>query len=218
VATNGTRFAHYDFVRRCENAKLQTLYLQFDGMSDEVYLALRGQPLLAQKLRVYGNIVRTSMRVVLVPTIVAGLNVDQLGPIFRFALEHSRHTTGISVQPMAATGRVNLRPPRRLQPRRLATSSAPDGLTRVPDDWIPLNALTMLTRGIARLARRDRRAPPATPTARSGPTSTSTTTTDPPADELPRPRACSSRRVPEGPRGRRLPASRRWPADQLPPA
>ena len=48
--------------------------------------------------------VRTNMRAVLVPTIVAGLNVDQLGPIFRFALEHSQHVTGISVQPMAATG------------------------------------------------------------------------------------------------------------------
>ncbi len=154
VATNGLRFAHYDFVRRCEDAGLQTLYLQFDGMSDEVYLALRGQRLLAQKLRVYANIVRTNMRVVLVPTIVAGLNVDQLGPIFRFALAHSRHTTGISVQPMAATGRVNVPLPAQ------ATFDLADlahefrrqtGLTRVPEDWIPLNALTMLTRGIARL-------------------------------------------------------------------
>ncbi len=52
VATNGLRFAHYDFVRRCEDAGLQTLYLQFDGMSDEVYLALRGQRLLAHGLQV----------------------------------------------------------------------------------------------------------------------------------------------------------------------
>jgi uncharacterized radical SAM superfamily Fe-S cluster-containing enzyme len=154
VATNGTRFVHPDFVRRCEDAGLQTLYLQFDGMSDDVYLALRGQRLLAQKLRVYSNIVRTNMRVVLVPTIVAGVNVDQLGPIFRFALEHSHHTTGISVQPMAATGRVKL-----LRPTDVTFNladlalefSRQTGLTRVPDDWIPLNALTMLTRGVARL-------------------------------------------------------------------
>ena len=94
------------------------------------------------------------MRVVLVPTIVAGVNVDQLGPIFRFALEHSHHVTGISVQPMAATGRVKV-----LRPTD-ATFNLADlalefsrqtGLTRVPDDWIPLNALTMLTRGVARL-------------------------------------------------------------------
>ena len=154
VATNGTRFAHQDFAKRCEDAGLHTLYLQFDGMTDEVYLALRGQPLLDQKMRVFENLVRTNMRAVLVPTIVAGLNVDQLGPIFRFALEHSHHVTGISVQPMAATGRVKV-----LQPTD-ATFNLADlalefsrqtGLTRVPDDWIPLNALSMLTRGVARL-------------------------------------------------------------------
>lgn len=154
VATNGLRLADYDFARRCEDAGLQTLYLQFDGMTDDVYLALRGQRLLDKKLRVYDNIVRTNMRVVLVPTIVAGLNVDQIGPIFRFALEHSHHTTGISVQPMAATGRVKLPRPAEstFNLADLAIEfSRQTGLTRVPDDWIPLNALTMLTRGIARL-------------------------------------------------------------------
>jgi uncharacterized radical SAM superfamily Fe-S cluster-containing enzyme len=154
VATNGSRFAHREFADRCDEAGLHTLYLQFDGMSDEVYRVLRGQPLLDQKLRVFENLVRTNMRVVLVPTIVAGVNVDQIGPIFRFALEHSRHVTGISVQPMAATGRVKV-----LRPVDAAFNlgdlalefSRQTGLTRVPDDWIPLNALTMLTRGVARL-------------------------------------------------------------------
>jgi len=154
VATNGTRFANLDFARRCEDAGLHTLYLQFDGMSDEVYVALRGQPLVQQKLRIVENLVRTNMRAVLVPTIVAGLNVDQLGPIFRFALEHSKPVTGISVQPMAATGRVKV-------PRPADTPfdlgdlarefSRQTGLTRVPDDWFPLNALTMLTRVVAEL-------------------------------------------------------------------
>jgi 7,8-dihydro-6-hydroxymethylpterin dimethyltransferase len=154
VATNGLRFAHLDFARRCEEAGLHTLYLQFDGMTDEVYRVLRGQPLLDQKLRVYESIVRTNMRVVLVPTIVAGLNVDQLGPIFRFALEHSQHTTGISVQPMSVTGRVKV--PHHGQTTFDLADMAREfgeqtGLTRMPDDWIPLNALTMLTRGVARL-------------------------------------------------------------------
>lgn len=154
VATNGSRLAHHDFARRCEDAGLHTLYLQFDGMSDEVYLALRGQPLLEQKLRVFDNLVRTNMRAVLVPTIVAGLNVDQLGPIFRFALEHSHHVTGISVQPMAATGRVKVPRPSdaTFNLGDLALEfSRQTGLTRVPEDWIPLNSLTMLTRGVARL-------------------------------------------------------------------
>jgi len=85
VATNGSRFATPDFARRCEDAGLHTLYLQFDGMNDHVYEALRGQGLLDQKLRAFRQVEATNMRVVLVPTIVTGLNVDQLGPIFRFA-------------------------------------------------------------------------------------------------------------------------------------
>lgn len=154
VATNGLRFTHFDFVRRCEDEGLHTLYLQFDGMTDEVYLALRGQRLLDQKLRVYQNIVRTNMRVVMVPTIVAGINVDQLGPIFDFALQNSQHTTGISIQPMAATGRVKLpqATPVNFDLADMAREfGAQTGLTRMPDDWIPLNALSLLTRGVTRL-------------------------------------------------------------------
>lgn len=153
VATNGSLFANLDFTRRCEDAGLHTLYLQFDGMSDDVYVALRGEKLLERKLRVVSNVTKTSLRLVLVPTIVTGLNVDQLGPIFRFALEHSRHITGISVQPMAAAGRVNVA--RGIPaPFNLADMAVEfgrqTGLTRFPDDWFPLNALTLLTRSIAK--------------------------------------------------------------------
>jgi len=154
VATNGRTFEKLDFARRCEDAGLHTLYLQFDGMHDDVYLALRGRKLLDGKVRAVENITRTNMRIVLVPTMVAGLNVDQLGPIFQFALQHSKHITGISVQPMAATGRVKLA--RQAEsPFNLSDMAAEfgqqTGLTRYPEDWFPLNALTLLTRGVAKL-------------------------------------------------------------------
>jgi uncharacterized radical SAM superfamily Fe-S cluster-containing enzyme len=62
--------------------------------------------------------------------------------------------TGISVQPMAATGRVKVPRPAdaAFNLGDLALEfSRQTGLTRVPDDWIPLNALSLLTRSIARL-------------------------------------------------------------------
>ena len=154
VATNGSMFGSLDFTRRCEDAGLQTLYLQFDGMNDGVYHALRGRKMLDSKIRAVSNVTQTNLRVVLVPTIVAGVNVDQLGPIFRFALEHSRHVTGISVQPMAATGRVGI--PNAENARFNLADMALEfgrqtGLTRFPEDWFPLNALTLLTRGVSRL-------------------------------------------------------------------
>jgi hypothetical protein len=152
VATNGSTFATPGFAKKCEDAGLQTLYLQFDGMDDAVYRTLRGQPLLEQKLNAFTKVEETRMRVVLVPTIMAGVNIDQIGPIFNFALKHSHHVTGISVQPMAATGRLKV--PRKGSfnlvdmAKEFGTQT---GLTRFPEDWFPLNSLTMLTRGVSRL-------------------------------------------------------------------
>lgn len=154
VATNGTLFGSGEFAERCEQAGLHTLYLQFDGMTDEVYLALRGQRLLEQKIRTVEDIARGGMRLVLVPTIVPGVNVDQIGPIFRFALQHSRHVTGISIQPMACTGRVGVAGAR-ARSFNLADMAEEfgrqTGLTRSPEDWFPLNALSMFTRALSRL-------------------------------------------------------------------
>jgi uncharacterized radical SAM superfamily Fe-S cluster-containing enzyme len=152
VATNGSMFATPGFARKCEEAGLHTLYLQFDGMDDVVYNTLRGRPLLEQKLKAFTKIEETGMRVVLVPTLVAGVNVDQMGAIFNFALEHSHHVTGISVQPMAATGRVKVPGQGLFNLVDMAKEFGKQtGLTRFPDDWFPLNSLSMITRGVARL-------------------------------------------------------------------
>src|ERR1039458_6916337 len=109
VATNGSRFVSPEYARECEDAGLHTLYLQFDGVNDDVYRMLRGRPLFKAKVTAVDNIARTNMRLVLVPTIAEGVNVDQLGPIFQFALESSRHITGISIQPAAHVGLGNVR-------------------------------------------------------------------------------------------------------------
>ncbi|OGL46926.1 MAG: hypothetical protein A2161_13995 [Candidatus Schekmanbacteria bacterium RBG_13_48_7] len=94
------------------------------------------------------------MRIVLVPTIVSGLNVDQIGPIFRFALDFSHHITGISVQPAAAVGRKNLEN-RREDNFNLADLAIEFGkqtnLTKCPDDWFPLNAISSITMGLSNL-------------------------------------------------------------------
>jgi uncharacterized radical SAM superfamily Fe-S cluster-containing enzyme len=158
VATNGSLFQKPEYVERCEEAGLHTIYLQFDAMTDDAYLKLRGQRLVEQKVRVVENISRSNLRLVLVPTIVPGVNVDQIGPVFRFALGYSKHITGISIQPMANTGRVGLPgvADRSFNLADLAEEfGRQTGLTRFPDDWFPLNGLTLLTRAVSRV-RNDR--------------------------------------------------------------
>jgi hypothetical protein len=161
VATNGNRFANPDYADLCEEAGLHTLYLQFDGMRDEVYLKLRGQRLLETKIAVVKNIVNTNLRIVLVPTIASTVNVDQIGPIFRFALEYSKHITGISFQPAALTGRIEI--DGRLQQFDLAVMAKEfgqqTGLTHFPDDWFPLNAVSIITRTMSRIRHEEMATP-----------------------------------------------------------
>lgn len=153
VATNGSRFVTPGYAKLCEEAGLHTIYLQFDGMSDEVFLKMRGQKLLDKKLAAVRAIEETNMRIVLVPTIISGVNVDQIGPIFRFALEHSRIVTGISIQPCAHVGRIQV--DEDAEPFNLAAMAREfgqqTGLTRFAQDWFPLSAISLISRAVDRV-------------------------------------------------------------------
>jgi uncharacterized radical SAM superfamily Fe-S cluster-containing enzyme len=63
------------YARRLAEAGLTTVFMQFDGMSDEVYEELRGEPLLNIKLRAIENCAKAGLPVTLVPTIVKGVNI-----------------------------------------------------------------------------------------------------------------------------------------------
>jgi uncharacterized radical SAM superfamily Fe-S cluster-containing enzyme len=162
VATNGSRFVDPDYAKLCEESGLHTIYLQFDGMNDDVYLKMRGQRLLDKKIAAVRAIEQTNMRLVLVPTIMSSVNADQLGPIFQFALEHNKFVTGISIQPAADVGRIAVTNSG-AEPFNLATMARAfgeqTGLTRFPDDWFPLNSISLLSRAIERV-RNEKTHPP----------------------------------------------------------
>jgi uncharacterized radical SAM superfamily Fe-S cluster-containing enzyme len=108
VATNGIKFAEdADFAAQAGQAGLNVAYLQFDGLDDRVYMKTRGRALLDIKLRAIDNLYRASVRTVLVPTIVKGVNDDQVGAIVRFAIKNIDRIVGISWQPVAFTGRID---------------------------------------------------------------------------------------------------------------
>jgi uncharacterized radical SAM superfamily Fe-S cluster-containing enzyme len=110
VATNGIRFANEpEFLKECVDAGLNTLYLQFDGLRDDIYLKSRGRALLATKLKVIENVRKLEKKpsVVLVPTVVKGINNDQVGEILKFAMANIDVVRGINYQPVAFTGRID---------------------------------------------------------------------------------------------------------------
>ena len=109
IATNGIRIADYDFARRCHEAGLHTLYLQFDGIGEEPYRQTRNYPgIWAKKLATIENCRKVGMKICLVPTIVRGINDDQVGPIFQFAVRNIDVISAISYQPVSFTGRISL--------------------------------------------------------------------------------------------------------------
>ena len=153
IATNGLRFAQEeDFAKRCEDAGLHDIYLQFDGLTDDVYRQTRGRALVAEKMKAVERIMATDMKIVLVPTIVRGVNDNQVGDIVRFALERIQTVAGISFQPVAFTGRISTE--ERLRQRYTLPDLAKDvaaqaGIGNPYEDWYPLACVQPFTRLVA---------------------------------------------------------------------
>ncbi len=86
-------------------AGLSWVFLQFDGTDDAIFTALRGQPLLRQKLAAIANCEAAGLAVVLVPTVALGVNDHDLGPLTRLALSLAPAVRGVHFQPMTMSGR-----------------------------------------------------------------------------------------------------------------
>jgi hypothetical protein len=106
VNTNGIRLAQQEsLMKDLKTAGMSCLYLQFDGVTPDVYTTLRGSDLLDLKLKTIRHCRKHQIPVVLVPTIVNGVNDHQLGEIIRFALANNDVIRGISIQPVSQLGR-----------------------------------------------------------------------------------------------------------------
>ncbi|UCH37716.1 MAG: radical SAM protein [Candidatus Bathyarchaeota archaeon] len=109
VNSNGVKLAEsVEYVRSLINAGVSTIYLQFDGVTSEVYRITRGQDLLDIKMKALDNCRLAGLdSVVLVPTIVRGVNDTQLGAIVEFAIENFDVIRGVNFQPVSITGRID---------------------------------------------------------------------------------------------------------------
>ncbi|MCL1970320.1 MAG: radical SAM protein [Candidatus Bathyarchaeota archaeon] len=105
INTNGIQLAKDpELARQLAEAGVSVIYLQFDGVNDDVYLKLRGEKLYEKKRDAIENCQKAGIAVTLVPTIVKGVNDEQLGDIIRFAMAH-RNVTGVNFQPVTYLGR-----------------------------------------------------------------------------------------------------------------
>ena len=106
VNTNGLRIAREpDYLRRLKDAGASAIYLQFDGVTDDVYQYTRGRDLFDIKRQAIDNCDREKIGVILVPTIVPGVNDHQLGDIIQFAKSWIPTVKGVHLQPISYLGR-----------------------------------------------------------------------------------------------------------------
>jgi uncharacterized radical SAM superfamily Fe-S cluster-containing enzyme len=104
--TNGIRLGEdIQYVQTLAEAGLSFVFMQFDGMDDGIYRTLRGRDLLRIKKQAIDNCARHNLGVTLVPTIVPGVNTQDIGNIIRFAVSQSPAVRGVHFQPVSFFGR-----------------------------------------------------------------------------------------------------------------
>jgi len=106
VNTNGIRLATEDgYARALADAGVTAIYLQFDGLRSDTYERIRGVDLVEEKRAAIEACRTADLPVVLVPTVVPGVNDDEMGDIVRFAIEHRDVVRSVNFQPVAQFGR-----------------------------------------------------------------------------------------------------------------
>ncbi len=151
-ATNGIRFAQEpELCHAVREAGLRLCYLQFDGVTNEANSHRKVGNLFDVKLRAIENLAAAGIDVVLVVTVVNGVNDAQVGPVVRFAIDNADKITVVSFQPVSFTGRdENIEDERRLAERYTLSHLAWDvhrqlGATEPHRDWFPLSAMNSLS-------------------------------------------------------------------------
>jgi len=104
--TNGLRIGREPgYADALAEAGLDSVFLQFDGTEDDIHSTLRGRPLLEAKLAALDALAVAGIGIVLVPTVVPGVNDHDLGAIIRLAAERSPAVRGVHFQPVSYFGR-----------------------------------------------------------------------------------------------------------------
>lgn len=111
INTNGLRIAKDKaYLRSLKESGANLIYLQFDGISDDIYRYTRGANLFKLKLQAIENCAEVKIGVLLVPTLIPKVNDHQIGDIVRFAKQWIPVVKGVHFQPITYLGRYPISP------------------------------------------------------------------------------------------------------------
>lgn len=111
VNTNGIRLGRDpDYAHRLAAAGLDCVFLQFDTLDGAACKAIRGLDLVAVKQAAIEHCRRARLGVVLVPTLLPGVNLQEVGALIDFAARHTPTVRAIHFQPISYFGRYPAAP------------------------------------------------------------------------------------------------------------
>ena len=140
VSTNGSVLARDPALLRFLAERRVIVSLQFDGLSDDIYRALRGRPLLEEKRRLIDLCGEAGASMSLTATVVHGVNADRIAEVADLLFAHE-HILSAMFQPAAYAGAAS-----RLQ-RPAEAVTIPDVIAALrgggagtvsPEDFSPL--------------------------------------------------------------------------------
>lgn len=100
--THSGRLAHdEELANDLSGAGVNTIYTSFDGVSPETNAKNFWE--MPEAIRTYRD---SGMATVLVPTLIGGQNMDEVGDIIRFAAANSGTIRGVNFQPVSLVGRM----------------------------------------------------------------------------------------------------------------
>jgi uncharacterized radical SAM superfamily Fe-S cluster-containing enzyme len=160
VNTNGVRIAEeIEYFKKLFDAGLSTLYLQFDGLRDEIYRKTRARAdFVPLKLKVVDNARKIGLEsVVLVVTLAKGVNDKDLGDIINYAVQNRDVVRCVNIQPVSMAGRARKNEMRKMR------ITIPDAIKEIEEqtngavsrwDWRPVDWPVPFSKGMGAIKNR----------------------------------------------------------------
>jgi len=99
--TNGIRLAEdIDYCQKIKDAKVNTIYMSFDGITEET------NPWLEQNKKAIENFRSVGLMAILVPVLIGDGSIKETGKIIKFALNNLDVVRGVNFQPISFCGRA----------------------------------------------------------------------------------------------------------------
>lgn len=99
--TNGIKLAEsVEYCKKLKQLDVNTVYMSFDGISK------KANPWVEQQKKAVENLRKANLGVVLVPTVMADTNLQEMGEIIKYAAQNIDVVRGVNFQPISLCGRV----------------------------------------------------------------------------------------------------------------